>query len=75
MRDAAKQHAAEKQERSRERAQAAKRDRLHALELAKAHEEIDVQRAALATHRQRERRYEPPAFGIGPPSLVALHSR
>jgi hypothetical protein len=56
MREAAKQHAAEKQERTRERAQAAKRERMQALELAKAHEEIGAQKAALATHRQRERR-------------------
>ena len=56
MREAAKQHAQEKQERARERAQAAKRERLHQLELLKAKEQIQAQIAALATHRQRERK-------------------
>ena len=56
MREAAKQHAQEKQERARERAQAAKRERLHQLELLKAKEQIQAQTAALATHRQRERK-------------------
>ncbi len=56
MREAAKQHAAEKQERAREHAQAARRERQQQLELLKAKEQIDAQRAAIATHRQRERR-------------------
>ncbi len=56
MREAAKQHAQEKQERARERAQAAKRERLHQLELLKAREQIQAQTAAIATHRQRERK-------------------
>ena len=58
MREAFKQHQQEKQERARERAQAAKRERLQQLELQKYKELTDVQKAAIETHRQRERRYE-----------------
>jgi hypothetical protein len=59
QREDAKKYAEERRERELERARALKRERQMQLELQKKDEQIHKQMAALATHRQRERKYVP----------------
>lgn len=56
QREDAKKYAEERRERELERARALKRERQMQLELQKKDEQIHKQMAALATHRQRERK-------------------
>lgn len=56
LREDARKHAEERRERELERARAQKRERHMKLELQKKDDQISKQLAALATHRQREKK-------------------